>query len=53
MGSLEMMSDEHVESLTAAGVTRVVVGAPDGEPEEQCEHLTAFAERFGLGAHRG
>ena len=49
MGSLEI-SEEDVESLAAQGVTRIVVGVPDGEPDEQCEHLTAFAERFGLGS---
>jgi hypothetical protein len=48
MGSLEM-SAEQVERLAQQGVTRIVVGAPTGEPEEQCAQLTAFAERFGLG----
>lgn len=48
MGSLEM-SAQRVERLAQLGVGRVVVGAPDGEPEEQCAQLTAFAERFGLG----
>lgn len=47
MGHLEM-SVEYVERLAQQGVTRILVGAPDGEPEEQCEQLTAFAERFGL-----
>ena len=47
MGHLEM-SVEYVERLAQEGVTRILVGAPDGEPEEQCEQLTAFAERFGL-----
>jgi alkanesulfonate monooxygenase SsuD/methylene tetrahydromethanopterin reductase-like flavin-dependent oxidoreductase (luciferase family) len=49
MGHLEM-SPEYVERLARDGVTRVVVGVPDGEPEEQCAQLTAFAERFGLGS---
>ena len=49
MGHLEM-SVEYVERLAQQGVTRVLVGAPDGEPDEQCEQLTAFAERFGLGS---
>ncbi|HZP52323.1 LLM class F420-dependent oxidoreductase [Actinocrinis sp.] len=47
MGHLEMTA-EYVERLAQEGVTRILVGAPDGEPEEQCEQLTAFAERFGL-----
>ena len=47
MGSLEMPA-EQVERLAEQGVTRIVVGAPSGEPEEQCAHLTDFAERFGL-----
>lgn len=47
-GSLEM-SAEQVESLALQGVTRIVVGLPAGEPEEQCAELTKFAERFGLG----
>ena len=49
MGHLEMTA-EYVERLAQEGVTRILVGAPDGEPEEQCEQLTAFAERFGLGS---
>ncbi|WP_369015905.1 TIGR03619 family F420-dependent LLM class oxidoreductase [Actinocrinis puniceicyclus] len=48
MGHLEM-STEQVERLAQHGVTRVVIGAPTGEPEEQCAQLTAFAKRFGLG----
>lgn len=48
MGSLEL-SAEQVESLAEQGVTRIVVSAPTGETEEQCDQLTAFAERFGLG----
>jgi len=48
MGSLEL-STEQVESLAEQGVTRIVVGAPTGETEEQCDQLAAFAERFGLG----
>jgi len=47
MGHLEMTA-EYVERLAQEGVTRILVGAPDGEPEEQCEQLTVFAERFGL-----
>ena len=30
-------------------MTRIVVGAPAGEPEEQCAQLAEFAERLGLG----
>jgi probable F420-dependent oxidoreductase len=48
MGSVEM-SPEEVERLGAQGVTRIVVGAPAGEPDEQCAQLAEFAERFGLG----
>jgi probable F420-dependent oxidoreductase len=48
MGSLEMPV-EQVERLAEQGVTRVLVGAPAGEPDEQVDQLTAFAERFGLG----
>ncbi|ACU70899.1 Luciferase-like monooxygenase [Catenulispora acidiphila DSM 44928] len=48
MGSLEM-SPEAAERMAADGVTRVVVGAPAGEPDEQCAQLVEFAERFGLG----
>ncbi|HZU58037.1 MAG TPA: LLM class F420-dependent oxidoreductase [Actinocrinis sp.] len=52
MGHLEMTA-EYVERLAQEGVTRILVGAPDGEPEEQCEQLTVFAERFGLASvHR-
>lgn len=43
------MTAEQVEGLARQGVTRIVVAAPAGEPEEQCAQLTAFAERFGLG----
>jgi probable F420-dependent oxidoreductase len=52
MGTLEM-SAEQVERLSQQGVTRIVVGAPTGEPEEQRAQLTAFAERFGLGRDPG
>ncbi len=48
MGSLEM-AVEQVERLAEQGVTRILVGAPAGEPAEQVDQLTAFAERFGLG----
>ena len=48
MGSLEM-SPEEAERLGTEGVTRIVVGAPAGEPDEQCAQLAEFAERFGLG----
>ena len=47
-GSLEM-SPEAAERLAAQGVTRIVVSAPAGEPDEQCAQLAEFAERFGLG----
>ncbi|WP_344669577.1 TIGR03619 family F420-dependent LLM class oxidoreductase [Catenulispora yoronensis] len=47
-GSLEM-STEYAERLAAQGVTRVVVGAPAGEADEQRAQLVEFAERFGLG----
>jgi alkanesulfonate monooxygenase SsuD/methylene tetrahydromethanopterin reductase-like flavin-dependent oxidoreductase (luciferase family) len=47
-GSLEM-SPEAAERLAAQGVTRIVVSAPAGEPDEQCAQLVEFAERFGLG----
>jgi probable F420-dependent oxidoreductase len=43
---------EHLERLERQGVTRVLVGAPVGEVDEQCAQLTAFAERFGLGEGR-
>ena len=48
MGSLETTPEE-AERLATQGVTRIVVGAPAGEPEEQCAQLVEFAERFGLG----
>lgn len=48
MGSLEM-SPEQAERLGTEGVTRIIVGAPAGEPDEQCAQLADFAERFGLG----
>jgi probable F420-dependent oxidoreductase len=48
MGSLEL-SAARVEHLAEQGVTRIVVSAPAGEPDEQCAQLTAFAQRFGLG----
>jgi alkanesulfonate monooxygenase SsuD/methylene tetrahydromethanopterin reductase-like flavin-dependent oxidoreductase (luciferase family) len=48
MGSLEMTPEE-AEQLGTQGVTRIVVGAPAGEPDEQCAQLVEFAERFGLG----
>jgi hypothetical protein len=48
-GSLEM-KEEQVEKLAKQGVTRIVVGTPDGDLEEQCAELSAFAERFGLRA---
>ena len=51
MGSLEM-SAEQVERLAGEGVTRILVGAPTGEPDEQCAELTAFAERLGIGGGR-
>lgn len=46
-GSLEM-SAERAEQLAAQGVTRIVVSAPAGEPDEQCAQLETFADRFGL-----
>lgn len=46
-GSLEI-SAEQVEHLARQGVTRIVVGAPPGEPEEQCAQLTTFAQRLHL-----
>lgn len=52
MGSLEM-SREDAERLAAQGVTRIVVGAPPGEPDEQCAQLAEFAERFELGLGKG
>jgi probable F420-dependent oxidoreductase len=51
MGSLEM-PEEQVEHRAKDGVTRIVIGAPAGEPEEQCAALTAFADRFGLATTR-
>jgi probable F420-dependent oxidoreductase len=48
MGNLEM-SPETAEQLGAQGVTRIVVSAPAGEPDEQCAQLVEFAERLGLG----
>ena len=48
MGSLEMTA-EGVEKMAAQGVTRIIVAAPAGEPEEQCAELAEFASRFGLG----
>jgi probable F420-dependent oxidoreductase len=48
MGSLEI-SPEGVEKMAAEGVTRIMVSAPAGEPDEQCAQLVEFAERFGLG----
>lgn len=48
MGSLEM-SPEEAERLGTEGVTRIIVAAPAGEPDEQCAQLADFAERFGLG----
>lgn len=48
MSSLEV-SAESVERMAAQGVTRVVVGVPAGEPDEQCAQLVEFAARFGLG----
>ena len=48
-GSLGL-TEEHVERLAKQGVTRIVVGVPDGDLEEQCAGLSAFAERFGLRA---
>lgn len=50
MGSLEM-SAEQIERLTQQGVTRILVGAPAGEPDEQCAQLTEFADRLGLVEH--
>ena len=47
-GHLEM-SVEQVEKLTEQGVTRIVVGAPAGEPDEQRAQLVDFAQRFDLG----
>ncbi|NUP47624.1 MAG: TIGR03619 family F420-dependent LLM class oxidoreductase [Catenulispora sp.] len=46
-GSLEMSTDR-AEQLAAQGTTRIVVGAPAGDPDEQCAQLAEFAERFGL-----
>lgn len=48
MGSLEM-SPAVAERMGTEGVTRIIVGAPAGEPDEQCAQLAEFAERFGLG----
>jgi len=48
MGSLET-SPEEAERLGTEGVTRIIVAAPAGEPDEQCAQLADFAERFGLG----
>ena len=47
-GSLEM-SPERAEVLAEEGVTRIIVGAPVGEVDEQRAQLVEFAERFGLG----
>jgi probable F420-dependent oxidoreductase len=47
MASLETTA-EHLDRLEREGVTRVLVGAPSGDVDEQCAELTAFAERFGL-----
>lgn len=47
MGSPELTGDQ-VEQMAREGVTRIVVSAPAGEPDEQCEQLTDFAESFGL-----
>ncbi|MBS2551931.1 TIGR03619 family F420-dependent LLM class oxidoreductase [Catenulispora sp. NL8] len=47
MGSMEMTA-EGVEKMVAQGVTRIIVAAPAGEPEEQCAELAEFASRFGL-----
>jgi probable F420-dependent oxidoreductase len=44
------MSREQVEALAADGVTRLVVGVPEGEPDPQRDALSAFAERMGLSA---
>jgi alkanesulfonate monooxygenase SsuD/methylene tetrahydromethanopterin reductase-like flavin-dependent oxidoreductase (luciferase family) len=46
-GSTET-STEYVERLVEQGVTRILVNAPAGEPDEQCAALEEFADRFGL-----
>ncbi|WP_040787453.1 TIGR03619 family F420-dependent LLM class oxidoreductase [Nocardia pneumoniae] len=47
-GSLDMPV-ERVEGLAEQGVTRIVVSASTGEPQQAREELSAFADRFGLG----
>ncbi|WP_454197692.1 TIGR03619 family F420-dependent LLM class oxidoreductase [Nocardia sp. Marseille-Q1738] len=46
-GSLDMPV-ERVEALAEQGVTRIVVSASTGEPQQARDELSAFAERFGL-----
>jgi probable F420-dependent oxidoreductase len=46
-GSIDM-TVEQVDALAARGVTRLVVGAVVGDPEQQRDEMSAFAERFGL-----
>jgi probable F420-dependent oxidoreductase len=52
MGHLEM-SAEAVERMAEQGVTRIVVSAPVGQPDEQGAQIGEFAERFGLGKDLG
>jgi alkanesulfonate monooxygenase SsuD/methylene tetrahydromethanopterin reductase-like flavin-dependent oxidoreductase (luciferase family) len=43
------LPESSVGAYAAQGVTRLVVSATAGEPEEQREQMSAFAARFGLG----
>jgi probable F420-dependent oxidoreductase len=47
MGSIEMTT-ERADQLAADGVTRVVVGSPATDPQEQRDEMSAFSERLGL-----
>jgi probable F420-dependent oxidoreductase len=46
-GSLDMTAEE-IETLAQQGVTRLIVGPASTELDEQCDELSAFAERLGL-----
>ncbi|HEX9096018.1 MAG TPA: TIGR03619 family F420-dependent LLM class oxidoreductase [Candidatus Dormibacteraeota bacterium] len=46
-GSIEMSEDD-VETLAAAGTTRVVVSATSADPQAQREEISAFAARLKL-----
>ena len=48
-GSIEMGMDR-VEAFAAQGVTRMVVQPSSTDLQEQCDQMSAFAERFKLGS---